>query len=59
MPRKHRRPSTPAKPQRSEAMKAVIEEARRLEREEPRKSDSGFVRKPKAIRRFERYAGRD
>lgn len=45
----------PQAPARSEKMQALMAEAER-EAQEPERRRDGFVPKPKAIRRFERYA---
>ena len=52
-------PAAPAGPERSAAMQAVFAEAERVDREAATRTDDGvaFRMKPKAVRRFERYAG--
>lgn len=52
----------PAAPVRSEKMQALMAAEAEREAREPERRQDGFVPKPKAVRRFERYAnmgGRD
>lgn len=53
------KPAAPAAPERSAAMQAVFAEAERVDREAAARAGDGieFRMKPRAVRRFEKYAG--